>query len=157
MKSYERTGVLQPSDTDKISKERLKKGPVVVIECVENIPCDPCVHVCPESAIEMDNINEPPSVEENRCTGCGICVTRCPGLAIFVIDMSKEGLVRVTVPYEYLPIPKKGDEVMGLDREGNELGKVKVIRVREHNRTHAVTLEAGREHSWDLRGFRVIP
>ena len=33
------------------SKERLAKGPIVVIECPEEIPCNPCETICPKNVI----------------------------------------------------------------------------------------------------------
>ncbi len=33
------------------SDERLKVGPIAVIECVENIPCNPCVGACPKGCL----------------------------------------------------------------------------------------------------------
>ena len=66
---------------------RLKQGPVAVIECFQQIPCNPCAEACPRGAITMPgSISERPLFDEAKCNGCGLCVTRCPGLAIFVID-----------------------------------------------------------------------
>ena len=33
--------------------ERIEKGPVVVIECDEDIPCNPCEDICPREAITV--------------------------------------------------------------------------------------------------------
>lgn len=155
MKGYKSNGILDKDEIKKPSDARLKKGPVVIIECVENIPCNPCVAVCPLSAIEMEDINDTPDVDHDRCTGCGICVTECPGLAIFVIDCSKEDHCLVTVPYEYLPVPEKGDTVVVLDREGNDVGEAEVVRVRESGKTYAVTLKVEPGAVWDVRGLEV--
>lgn len=35
------------------SQERMKKGPVAVIECVQEIPCNPCENACPFGAIKI--------------------------------------------------------------------------------------------------------
>ena len=43
MSNYKSTGIITKEDIAIPSEERLKKGPVVIIECVENIPCNPCV------------------------------------------------------------------------------------------------------------------
>ncbi|HNV72562.1 MAG TPA: 4Fe-4S ferredoxin, partial [Candidatus Ozemobacteraceae bacterium] len=54
--------------------ERMKKGPVAIIECFQDIPCDPCVTACPTKAIHMQSgITDKPHLEEKRCTGCGMC------------------------------------------------------------------------------------
>lgn len=103
-------------------EERQKKGPVAVIECIQEIPCNPCVSACRFGAISMaGGINDLPRVDFARCTGCMNCLKVCPGLAIFIQDKSK---VRpsVTVPYEYLPVPAKGDTVTLLGRDGAALG-----------------------------------
>ena len=33
------------------SAEALARGPIVVIECVQDIPCNPCELVCPNSCL----------------------------------------------------------------------------------------------------------
>ncbi len=44
---------------------------------------------------------------------------KCPGLAIFIIDETySETEATVLLPYEYLPLPKEGDYVTGLNRGG---------------------------------------
>lgn len=73
------------------SEERLKKGPVAVIECCQNIPCNPCETACKFGAITVgDLITNLPVLDESKCVGCGVCLTKCPGLAIFVVDKSKD-------------------------------------------------------------------
>ena len=84
MKEYERTGVLTAHDIHMPSENYLSKG-VAIIECVQEIPCNPCVDICPFDAISMENINAPPIVDYEKCTGCAHCVAICPGLAIFVV------------------------------------------------------------------------
>ena len=84
MKDYERTGVLSAHDIHMPSENCLDKG-VAIIECVQEIPCNPCVDVCPFDAISMESINAPPIVDYEKCTGCAQCVAICPGLAIFVV------------------------------------------------------------------------
>jgi Fe-S-cluster-containing hydrogenase component 2 len=107
------------------SEERQRKGPVAVIECIQEIPCDPCVGACKFDAIAMDGINGIPRVDFVRCTGCMSCLKVCPGLAIFIQDKSK-AKPSVTVPYEYLPLPVKGGTVMLLGRDGASLGSATV-------------------------------
>lgn len=110
---------------------RLKKGPVVIIECVENIPCDPCASACPRGAIKIDGtfINKP-KVDFDRCNGCGICISRCPGLAIFTVNYNyNPKQATVTIPFEFLPKPLPGDNVYGLNRKGKKICLAKVVRV----------------------------
>ena len=158
---YRRSGVLGESDlSDRVPPaERAAKGPVVVIECVERIPCNPCVAACPRGAITIDgDINERPEVDYETCNGCGLCVSACPGLAIFVVDASGDGdTATVTLPYEYTPLPEVGEEVVALDRGGREVGAARVRRVvntKAMDRTPAVTLEVPRELYMKVRHFR---
>ncbi len=157
MSGHENTGVVRKEDMNIPDEERIEKGPVVIMECVENIPCNPCVAVCSFDAVKMKEITDTPEIDFDTCTGCGLCVTECPGLAIFVIDCSySEDKCKVTVPYEYLPVPEEGDEVMALDRKGEEVEKAEVTDVRKSGKTYAVTLEVDRKNVWNVRGFEVI-
>ncbi|MGM0688203.1 MAG: 4Fe-4S binding protein [Bacillota bacterium] len=141
------------------SSERLKKGPVAVVECFQSIPCDPCRYACKQGAIsEFKDINDTPIIDHELCNGCGVCISQCPGLAIFVIDATyskKEGLVKI--PYEYSPLPIKGEKVIALDREGNEACQAKVIRVQNtkiQDRTPVVWLAVPHHYLAEVRSLR---
>jgi sarcosine oxidase subunit alpha len=109
---------------------RRRKGPYVVIECPEKIPCDPCVGACPQGAISIKgSMIELPEVDYDKCTGCLVCIPRCPGLAIFVVDETPEDHAIVYIPYEFLPRPQKGDTAIGLDREGRERCEARITKV----------------------------
>ncbi len=113
-----------------LTDERRKKKPYVVIECPEKIPCDPCVDACPQEAISIPgSMIELPEIDYEKCTGCLLCVPKCPGLAIFVIDETPNDHSIVYIPYEFLPRPKKGDTAIGLDQEGKERCEVKIMKV----------------------------
>ncbi len=144
------------------SEERLKKGPVVVVECFQEIPCNPCETSCPRQAIVVgENINDLPKVDHAKCNGCTICVSRCPGLAIFVIDVNySETESLVTMPYEFLPLPEKGDTVSALDRAGKECCRAKVVKVvntKAQGKTPLVTLTIPRGMEKSIRFFKLIP
>jgi len=114
----------------RLTNERRKKVPYVVIECPEKIPCDPCVGACPQGAISIPgSIIELPEVDYEKCTGCLLCIPKCPGLAIFVIDERPDDHSIVYIPYEFLPRPKKGEIATGLDREGKKRCEVKIVKV----------------------------
>lgn len=135
-----------------------------VIRCVQEIPCDPCIHVCPKKMIEMkgDPIFGLPEVVKDECTGCTLCVAECPGLAITLVDLragGPEGLV--TVPFELLKTDfTEGDQVDAVDFDGNVVcrGRIeKVTRRRRYDRTTLVTLRVPAEKAVEVAGFRVQP
>jgi len=156
----ERTGIPTDDDLEKVTpdKKRLAKGPVVIIECFQKIPCDPCAISCKLGAIKpFKDINDLPIVDFDECTGCGICISSCPGLAVFVIDMNysdEKSLIKL--PHEMLPLPEKGENVYALDRAGSILGKVKVIRVLKiKNKTNIISLEVPKSMVMKVRSIKV--
>jgi Fe-S-cluster-containing hydrogenase component 2 len=112
--------------------ERLNRGPVAVIECYQNIPCNPCATACKRKAIkEFKDINDLPTINHEECNGCGLCISKCPGLAIMIIDCTySSNEVLMKIPYEFIPLPKEGSIVWGLDRKGKKVCKVRVIKVQ---------------------------
>lgn len=158
----EKTGI--PTDDDIASrippKERLMKGPVAIVECYRPIPCDPCYHSCPVNAFaEFEDINDLPRLDFDKCTGCGMCIAQCPGLAIFVVDYTysrEKGIVKI--PYEFLPLPEKGQEVLTLNRAGKVIGKGTVERVQSSasfDKTAIVWLSVPKEMVMEVRNFKV--
>ena len=126
-------------------KEDYLKGPIAVIECIEEIPCNPCETSCPKGAITVGKpITNLPFIDFEKCSGCGICAAACPGLAIYVKDYNySEEEALITFPYEYLPLPKVGDKVIAAGRKGEEiaLGKiVKVLQTKASNKTAMVSM-----------------
>jgi len=157
------SGVPANEDIAKIcpSDERFAAGPVAVVECFQEIPCNPCVKACNRGAIAMPrDINDMPALNARLCNGCGRCIPLCPGLAIFVIDMDYgEDLALVKLPYEYVPIPKAGQLALGLDRCGRELGRYEVVRVMpggKRNMTHTVALAVPKELAMEVRAVGVL-
>lgn len=139
---------------------RLEKGPVAIIECLQDIPCDPCVSACPVNAIKMQQgITDRPQLDFETCTGCGACVPKCPGLAIFIVNLKHApGMATLTLSYEMLPLPEKGHEVTALDRSGRVVGKAKVLRIinpAAYDRTAVVTIEVPADRINDIRAIRV--
>jgi len=142
-----------------VSIDRRKKGAYVVIECPEKIPCDPCVDACPNDAISIPgSIIESPEVDYEKCTGCLVCIPRCPGLAIFVVDETPKDHAIVYVPYEFLPRPKKGDKAIGLDREGKERCEVEVLKVidaKKFDRCAIVGFSVPKELVQEIRAVKL--
>jgi Fe-S-cluster-containing hydrogenase component 2 len=141
-------------------EERFNKGPVAIIECLQDIPCDPCVAACPVQAIQMrEGITDKPVLDFEKCTGCGLCVPKCPGLAIFVVQKNiAPGKSAVSMSYELLPIPEKDQMVTLLDRAGKPSGKGKVLRVinpPKYDKTAVVTVEVPEELVMEIRAIKV--
>jgi ferredoxin len=113
------------------SREGMTRGRVACIECVQEIPCNPCEGSCHFGAISIGStITNLPVLDESRCTGCGACVAACPGLAITVLDRSySDQEATVDFPFEYLPLPAVGDVVEAVNREGETVCEAKVLRV----------------------------
>lgn len=158
----EYTGVPTRELIDKVfpSIERINKGPVAVIECFQSIPCNPCSTACNRNAMnKMDDINDLPSLDVEKCNGCGICISRCPGLAIMVVDGSySDEEVVFRIPYEFLPLPNVGDIVGGLNRSGEYITDCKVIKVQNSklfDRTPIIDVVVKREYLFDFRNIRV--
>jgi thioredoxin reductase/Fe-S-cluster-containing hydrogenase component 2 len=129
-----------------------------IIECFENIPCNPCQTSCPTGAITVaENINSLPIIDYSKCIGCGICAMKCPGLAIFMIQenyLPERDLV--AIPYEFLPIPEKGQKVVALDQEGHEVCEATVEKVtKSPNKTHLVYISVPEGLSKTVRAFRL--
>ncbi len=154
---YKETGIISLDELKKLGllppEDRLKKGPVVIIECPEEIPCNICVDACPHGAISMEKIYSLPKVDWNKCIGCGVCVPKCPGLAIFVIDASREDKAYVTLPYELLPPPRKGMNVKLLGRDGRVVGEGYIVKVWNHEKTWVVTVEVPKELVMEVRSI----
>ncbi|MEW6189401.1 MAG: 4Fe-4S binding protein [Actinomycetota bacterium] len=138
------------------SQERMSLGRVAVIECPEEIPCNPCEFACPKGAIKIGQpITNLPQLIEERCDGCGICIPSCPGLAIFIVDLTySKTQALVEFPHEFLPLPKEGQEVDATDRQGKVLTKGRVVKVRnpkDYNSTPVISLTVPKRYANEVR------
>jgi Fe-S-cluster-containing hydrogenase component 2 len=154
------TGIATNKDLETVipAKERLLKGPVAVIECFEKIPCNPCYTSCKRGAIkEFADINDRPELDVDKCNGCGVCISNCPGLAIFVVDEAySETEALIKLPYEFFPLPDEGAFVTGLDRAGKPVCRAKVIKIQNgkaQDRTPVVSLAVPKEFSMEVRSM----
>jgi Fe-S-cluster-containing hydrogenase component 2 len=159
-----RTGFLSDEELDKglgiPSEARRRKGAVAVLECLEDIPCNPCEASCKVGAIEVgEDITTPPRLYEDKCVGCRTCVPICPGQAIFIIDESlPDDKATIEMPYEYRPLPEEGEVIVALDRAGKEIGEATVSAVRKTKKmdqTATVIIEVPREWSMKARAIRL--
>lgn len=139
--------------------ERFQRGPVAVLECIQQIPCNPCEASCPFGAITVGSpITNLPVLDAKKCKGCGTCVAKCPGMAIFVVDKSYSGTKgSVSFPYEYYPLPQAGDEVAALNRKGEAVGTGKVLKVTNpasFDHTPVVTVETDLSLTDEVRNIK---
>jgi len=161
--AYLRNGYITPEELFSIipkpSEERLRKRPVAIPECPQEIPCAPCREICPTGAISMPTPNDLPTVDYEKCIGCSLCVQICPGLAFFMVHYV-EDKARITMPHELLPVPKKGEEVVLLNRIGEPVGRGKVLTVvpREKSKgdTPIIIVEVPVELAWEVRAVKVV-
>lgn len=157
--SIEQTGVPSPEMVmEKFPPiERIREGRVAVAECYQRIPCNPCEASCPKKAITVGaDINDTPVLDADKCVGCGVCLSRCPGLAIFLVKVSGD-TAELSLPYEFLPLPKKGDRVIVRDRVGSDVCPAVVTDVMmpaSYDRTAVVRIELPAAHLYDVRNFR---
>lgn len=139
------------------SKDRLMKGPVAVIECIQKISCDPCEEACPFGAIKVNGLIGLPELNGEICTGCGSCIANCPGLAIFVVDYTfSEDDALIYFPYEYLPLPEVGSIVGATDRAGTAVTKGKIVKVLERksfDHTLVVSISVPKKFINEVRGI----
>lgn len=140
------------------SEERYKKGPVAVIECIQNIPCNPCQAACRFQAIHVGTpIINLPQLDEEKCVGCGACIAHCSGLAIFVVDKTyNDTQATVSFPHEYLPLPQKGDKVKAVNRAGEVVCEAEVLRVvntKANDCTPVITVIISKELADEVRGM----
>jgi Fe-S-cluster-containing hydrogenase component 2 len=141
------------------SPEALNRGPIVVIECVQDIPCDPCEPACPRGAIKVGSrITNLPVFYADKCDGCGMCIPICPGQAIFRVDLTYSAdKATVSFPYEFLPLPKKGDIVQGVNRAGEVVCEAEVLRVQNPKRfaqTTVITVAVPKDLAMEVRSMK---
>ncbi len=134
---------------------------VAIIECTEEIPCNPCAYVCRVDAISKDSLSSPGIVDWKKCNGCTACVAVCPGLSVF-LQQIKDGKGYVTMPYELIPAPKVGDHVELMDRSGEKVGEGVIVRPTYQARGDAyprwvVTVEMNDPSlSYEVRSIKIL-
>lgn len=97
-----------------------------------------CLNYCPgprmnEETIIIDEVTKKPIISEVLCTGCGICIHKCPYKAISIVNLPEELSQPIhqygpnTFRLYRLPVPKEG-KVLGLIGQ-NGVGKTTAIRI----------------------------
>jgi len=137
-------------------KEALIKAKAI-IECYQDIPCNPCQTSCPFGAIVIgEDINVQPKLIVEKCTGCGICVTSCPGLAIMLAKVETDRNI-FKIPYEFLPVPVKGEIWYAVNRAGDCIGDALIENVfigAKQDKTLLVTVSVESKHLYDFVTIR---
>jgi len=159
---FKKTGLINVEMVEKTlpSLERRSGRPYAIFECFQEIPCNPCFTSCKQGAvIPFEDINDLPKIDYEKCNGCAVCVSACPGLACFVIDENYSVTeATIKLPYEFLPFPVEGKNVIALDREGNEVGTARVIKVQNNkkfNHTNIITIAVPKDQVLIVRGLRL--
>lgn len=142
-----------------MKEEKSGKGNrYLVMDCLEQIPCNPCEEVCRRGAVAIgENLNGVPVFTAEKCDGCGACITICPGSCIYLVEEAGEGRARVTMAHDRLPRPAEGSEVALVGRGGETVGQGIVCRVkntRTDRHLWQVTVETSAEAAGSTRGFR---
>jgi ferredoxin len=134
-------------------EEALLQKPKAILECYEDIPCNPCSTSCPFHAIEIgEDINKQPVLHSDLCTGCGLCVTSCPGLAIMTAQIQNDRAI-FKIPYEFLPAPEAKAVWQGVDRNGTVLCEARIEKVStspKQDKTLLVTVSVDRKYLYDF-------
>lgn len=131
-----------------------------VMECTQNIPCNPCQDACAKGCISIgDNITSlPVVVPGSKCIGCGMCVASCSGQAIFLVDEETEpGFGTVTLPYEFLPLPEAGEKGIALGRDGQKVCDCEVVScktAKAFDHTNLLTIKVPSDMTMKARFYK---
>ncbi|MDR2367502.1 MAG: FAD-dependent oxidoreductase [Deltaproteobacteria bacterium] len=153
-------GYLGDSEAGRYPGVKSAPGVHPVLECAQNIPCNPCRDACPKGCIRVEGkiIALPEFVPGSGCSGCGMCVASCSGQAIFLVNEDiGDGKAAVTIPYEFLPLPAKGQTGTALGRSGAPLCPAEVAEVRligAYDHTALMTFTVPREFAMTARFWK---
>lgn len=153
-------GFVADSEIERYPGVTHKVGVHPVMECTQNIPCNPCQDACPKHCIKIgEKITSLPAVDESvDCIGCGMCVASCSGQAIFLLDETyEEGFAAVTLPYEFLPLPKEGEKGYGLGRDGKVVCEAEVVQVKTakaFDHTNLLTIKVPADMAMKARFYK---
>ena len=155
-----RDGFLEQAEVEAYPGVTHQTGVHPVIECTQNIPCNPCQEACRFGCIRIgEKITSLPAVDgAHKCTGCGMCVASCSGQAIFLVNEDfAEGYASVTMPYEFFPLPEKGETGVACDRAGQAVGTAEVVSVKTSpafDHTNLLTIKVPKALAMTARFFK---
>lgn len=131
--------------------------PKAILECYEDIPCNPCSTSCPFDAIDIGtNINKQPVLNPDICTGCALCVPSCPGLAIIVAQLKGDKAI-FKIPYEFVPYPEKGHIWDGVNRSGEVICEASIDHVllsQKNDKTAIITVSVDARYLYEFVTIR---
>ena len=157
-----RHGYLAEDELDNYPGVTHAPGVHPVIECTQNIPCNPCQDACRKGCISIgEHITSLPIVVEgSHCVNCGMCVASCPGQAIFLVDEDcGDGTATVTLPYEFYPLPVVGDTGTALSRAGEPVCSAEVVSVKSvkaFDKTALLTMRVPKDFAMVARMFQPV-
>lgn len=135
---------------------KIEKKVYPVIHCRQEIPCNPCVTVCPKKSIKLTGptIMSLPEFD-GECIGCFRCLVICPGLAITIVDKRKDNVV--WIPLELNLSIKKGDRVLAVDSDGNTVDECEIYDIKHFNaeNTTAVALKTSEENLEKISSVKI--
>ena len=88
---------------------------------------------------------------------CNPCTKACVKKAIHIEPDINE-TPEIDFPFEFLPLPKKGELACGLNRSGEALGWFPVVQIIQggaKNKTNIVCLAVPKELAMDVRAIKV--
>ena len=155
-----RHGYLADEELDSYPGVTHMAGVHPVIECTQNIPCNPCQDACKKGCISIgEHITSLPIVlPDSTCINCGMCVASCPGQSIFLVNEDcGDGTATVALPYEFYPLPEKGAVGHALSRSGKPVCEATVVGVRSvkaFDKTALLTMSVPKEFAMTARMFK---
>lgn len=131
-----------------------------ILHCYQEIPCNPCISVCPSGAIKLqDALNSIMDLPyfDGDCSRCGQCIAVCPGLAISVAKKLYGEFAEVVLPFEFIPNFHANDFITLTDTEGNYLEKGEVMKINysKKYKTNLITLKVSVENATRIAGIRI--
>jgi sarcosine oxidase subunit alpha len=133
----------------------------IVMRCQQDIPCNPCEASCKKGAIKIgDELNQQPSFDPALCTGCGNCLTACPGRAIRMVQYHySPAHAVVTVAYEFADKLAVDDAVNLIDDDFKPIGKGNIVKIRTTHKKGGCSLVSvlvEKELALAVRGFTAL-
>ena len=122
----------------KPDSERMQAKGFVVADCLYGFACNPCSFACPHGAIIKQYTSTVPTIDYERCIGCMDCVSKCPGLAIFGYNLTKNWLF---LPFEYEA--SENADLFLVNNSGEKIGEGVIEKIlKKPNLTHVARVKA---------------